>query len=190
MSEATEVPMICYDCGGTLTDDDAIWSWSPSFASHINYSQCIASLNERITAATQRVESAEAENERLRKAWQSADTTAQALSMNAGYIDVDGLRVGVHMVRSWLERMKVIDTENDLLQAERDALRKDAARLCGALAGSWLYGDWKAETLNEREQEAVMRRLGWWPITEADLIAKRDAAMAVQHTTTSTETTT
>ena len=46
-----------------------------------------------------------AENERLRKAWQNADTTAAALSMNAGYIDVDGLRVGPHMVRSWLSQL-------------------------------------------------------------------------------------
>ena len=62
--------------------------------------------------------------------------------------------------------------------AERDALRKDVAMLCGELAGSWLYGDWKADTLSEREQEAVMRRLGWWPITEAELIDKRDRSAA------------
>ena len=84
----------------------------------------IIELQEALTIATQRAEAAEAENERLRKAWQSADTTAQALSMNAGYIDVDGLRVGVHMVRSWLERMRVFEEENETLRAERDALRK------------------------------------------------------------------
>lgn len=60
MSEATEVPMMCVDCGGTLTDDDAIWSSSPSSFSHINYSQCFSSLNERLTAATERAEAAEA----------------------------------------------------------------------------------------------------------------------------------
>ena len=78
MSEATEVPMVCVDCGGTLTAADAIWSWSPSFFSHINYSQCFSSLNERLTLATQRAEAAEAECEALRtvyetaKAWRSA----------------------------------------------------------------------------------------------------------------------
>ena len=56
MSEATEVPMVCEDCGGTLTDDDAIWSPGIGVLTHINYSQCISSLNERLAAATQRAE--------------------------------------------------------------------------------------------------------------------------------------
>lgn len=62
MSEATEVPMpmVCVDSGGTLTDDDAIWSPGIGVFWHINYSQCITSLNERLTAATQRAEAAEA----------------------------------------------------------------------------------------------------------------------------------
>ncbi len=79
--------------------------------------------------ACEKIEKLEAERDALRKVWQSADTTAQALSMNAGYIDVDGLRVGVHMVRSWLERMRVFEEENETLRAEHDALRKDAERL-------------------------------------------------------------
>jgi len=69
---------------------------------------------------------ARAERDATKKAWQNADTTAQALSINAGYIDVDGLRVGEHTVRSWLERMRVFEEENDTLrtdiQAYRDAL--------------------------------------------------------------------
>jgi hypothetical protein len=73
------------------------------------------------------------------------------------------------------KRADMTEAEADTLKKQRDEAKRDAERLCGALAGSWLYGDWKAETLNEREQEAVMRRLGWWPITEADLIARRDA---------------
>ena len=68
MSEATEVPMVCVDCGGTMTDDDAIWSPGIGVLTHINYSQCIASLNERLTAATQRADAAEAERDALRKA--------------------------------------------------------------------------------------------------------------------------
>lgn len=67
MSEAIKVPMVCVDCGGTMTDDDAIWSPGIGVLTHINYSQCIASLNERLTAATKRAEAAEAECEALRK---------------------------------------------------------------------------------------------------------------------------
>ena len=69
MSEATKVPMICDGCGGTLADDDAIWSSSLGIFSHINFSQCISSLGERLALATKRAEAAEAEAERdaLRK---------------------------------------------------------------------------------------------------------------------------
>ena len=70
MSEATEVPMVCVDCGGSMTDDEMI-----SIASrngiveyeHMNFSQCIASLGGRITLATKRAEAAEAERDALRK---------------------------------------------------------------------------------------------------------------------------
>ena len=68
MSEAIKVPMVCVDCGGTMTDDDAIWSPGIGVLTHINYSQCIASLNERLTAATHRADAAEAERDALRKA--------------------------------------------------------------------------------------------------------------------------
>jgi hypothetical protein len=69
------------------------------------------------------------------------------------------------------------------LAAEREC-RKDAVRhaaLCRALAGSWFYGNWMAETYNERMQEQMMRELGWWPITEDELVARGaaiDAAMS------------
>ena len=55
-----------------------------------------------------------------------------------------------------------------LTDAEREA---EVYRLCRALAGSWLYGGWKAETVSERDQEAAMRALGWWPITEECLVS-------------------
>lgn len=66
MSDPTKVPMICEDCGGTLTDDDAIWSSRPGIFSHINFSQCISSLGERLTLATKRAEAAEAQRDALR----------------------------------------------------------------------------------------------------------------------------
>lgn len=35
--------------------------------------------------------------------------------------------------------------------------------LAEKLSQSWFYGEWKAETANEREMEVIMRRLGYWP---------------------------
>jgi hypothetical protein len=70
MSEATEEPMVCVDCGGTMTDEDA-FSLSLGEESvvywHMERSGCIASLGERLTAATKRAEAAEAERDALRK---------------------------------------------------------------------------------------------------------------------------
>lgn len=34
------------------------------------------------------------------------------------------------------------------------------------------YGDWKAETVNERALEMLMNKLGYYPISEEDIIAK------------------
>lgn len=38
------------------------------------------------------------------------------------------------------------------------------------LASAWYYGNWKAETNNEREMQQLMEQAGWWPITEDRLI--------------------
>ena len=68
MSEETEVPIVCDDCGGNLTNaggtiDDlfsmALGEDRPHYW-HMEQSGCIASLNERLTAATKRAEAAEA----------------------------------------------------------------------------------------------------------------------------------
>lgn len=48
-------------------------------------------------------------------------------------------------------------------------------KLCHALAGAWLYGKWKVETPGEQEQQEAMEALGWWPITEDELVARRNA---------------
>jgi hypothetical protein len=44
------------------------------------------------------------------------------------------------------------------------------------LASAWLYGDWKAETHTERQMQAVMEEAGWWPITEAELLAASEVS--------------
>ena len=75
MSEETEVPIVCDDCGGNLTNAggtiDDLFSMGlgedrPHYW-HMEQSGCIASLNERLTAATKRAEAAEAERDAVRK---------------------------------------------------------------------------------------------------------------------------
>jgi hypothetical protein len=57
--------------------------------------------------------------------------------------------------------------------ADAQTRQDDLDLLCGMLASTWHYGHWKAETINERDMQALLERLGWWPVTEATLIAKR-----------------
>jgi hypothetical protein len=89
MSEASEEPMVCVDCGGTMTDEDAfsmsLGEYSPVYW-HEEHSGCLASLGERLTAATKRAE-------------------------------------------AWEKRARKLLRNRKVLRAERDALRKDAARL-------------------------------------------------------------
>lgn len=42
---------------------------------------------------------------------------------------------------------------------------KQLRKLAALLQSAWFYGDWKAETLNEHEMEAIMREQGLWPVT-------------------------
>lgn len=51
--------------------------------------------------------------------------------------------------------------ELDKIAHELKQLRKLAALLQSA----WCYGEWKAETVNEREMEEIMREQGLWPVT-------------------------
>lgn len=44
-------------------------------------------------------------------------------------------------------------------------------RLAQLLASAWHYGSWKAETINEREMQSLMERLGFWPYSYRDLSA-------------------
>jgi len=54
--------------------------------------------------------------------------------------------------------------------------RDDAEAMCRLLASIWFYGNWRWETPNERDLQAILERRGWWPITEDALIAKARAA--------------
>jgi hypothetical protein len=48
----------------------------------------------------------------------------------------------------------------------------DCRKLMLIQAAAWFYGNWKAETVNEREMQALMERNGFWPIKdEAALLA-------------------
>ena len=43
-------------------------------------------------------------------------------------------------------------------------------RILWSLASAWYYGGWEAETPNEAQMEQRMTRLGFWPITETQLL--------------------
>ena len=73
------------------------------------------------------------------------------------------------------------EAQIDALTEQVEALRADAGCLHICLAASWFYGDWKAETANEREMEKLLTKAGWWPISsETELIAAITAARAAQ----------
>jgi hypothetical protein len=55
---------------------------------------------------------------------------------------------------------------------QRDAL----AEIYPLLASAWFYGEWIAETYNEREIQKIMERQGWWPFeSESDLMTALSA---------------
>jgi hypothetical protein len=55
-------------------------------------------------------------------------------------------------------------------EAENARLQTIAHRL----AQCWMYGGWKADTKNERDIEAAMRAIGWWPIPGETLIEREN----------------
>lgn len=131
MSEATEVPMpmVCVDCGGSLTDDDAIWSPGIGVLTHINYSQCITSLNERLTAATQRAEAAEAER---KEALTSLDKSRAF--KNGLLVERNALRDendGMHMTNLRIVReLAEARAEREALLVVNGDLARDNEKLC------------------------------------------------------------
>jgi hypothetical protein len=42
---------------------------------------------------------------------------------------------------------------------------KQLRKLAALLQSAWYNGNWKAETLNEHEMEAIMKEQGLWPVT-------------------------
>ena len=42
---------------------------------------------------------------------------------------------------------------------------KQLRKLAALLQSAWHYGEFKAETVNEREMETIMREQGYWPVT-------------------------
>lgn len=41
---------------------------------------------------------------------------------------------------------------------------KQLRKLAALLQSVWYYGEWKAETVNEREMEKIMGERGYWPV--------------------------
>ena len=128
MSEATEVPMVCEDCGGTLTDDDAIWSPGIGVLTHINYSQCISSLNERLTAATERAEAAEARRDVWEKRARKVVQERRALR-----VERDALRQDAALLSEFVSSDEIAMTYQTMGQY-RAALLKFHTAALSALA--------------------------------------------------------
>ena len=42
---------------------------------------------------------------------------------------------------------------------------KQLRKLAALLQSAWYHGEWKAETVNEREMEKIMGERGYWPVT-------------------------
>jgi hypothetical protein len=81
--------------------------------------------------------------------------------------------------RTIYEHIQVMETHARQLERElaevtkqRDAL----AEIYPLLASAWFYGEWIAETYNEREIQKIMERQGWWPFeSESDLMTALSA---------------
>ncbi len=74
---------------------------------------------------------------------------------------------------------------SDLIKPDKDSITQfepfyqvsqkkyeDMMRLVEILSSAWWFGDWVAETANEREQERIMNDLGLWPTTEDEIVAR------------------
>ena len=73
------------------------------------------------------------------------------------------------------------DLEKEISQllgklAEVAKQRDELAEIYPLLASAWFYGEWVAETYNEREIQKIMERQGWWPFeSESDLMTALSA---------------
>ena len=171
MSEETEVPIVCDDCGGNLTNaggtiDDlfsmALGEDRPHYW-HMEQSGCIASLNERLTAATQRAEAAEAMRD-----------------------DIIAICRGTQLDDAAIHSMRGYVTEKLRIEAECEALRKDAERL-DAIESGEVHIECMGMTLrhmNVYSKHGKCVTSGLFG-TQLSLTLRQaiDAAMAVQPTT-------
>jgi hypothetical protein len=71
-----------------------------------------------------------------------------------------------------IEEAQKLERELAEVTKQRDAL----AEIYPLLASAWFYGEWIAETYNEREIQKIMERQGWWPFEyESDLMTALSA---------------
>jgi len=75
-----------------------------------------------------------------------------------------------HMIERWKELFP--DAPVPTVHAVPCAAVQDERAICEILASIWFYGQWVAETANEREIEARMRRVGLWPTTEQEIVER------------------
>lgn len=119
--------------------------------------------------------------------WSLADDGTE-VSREVTYGDLRALVAEVERLRAEMtvmadttaQQVRALEQERHDLTAEVERLRADNARLTkcaiivNRLAQAWHYGDWKAETHNERRMEELMREFGAWPYRGAT--ERHDAA--------------
>ena len=89
---------------------------------------------------------------------------------------------GLNEARAALEAALSAKQGEQALQDVSDpapSVNAQLLELYSLLASAWFYGNWKAETKNERDMQAVMEREGYWPTTEEEILA-RAAIAAVE----------
>jgi hypothetical protein len=69
---------------------------------------------------------------------------------------------------------KLAETLDEIEQVTKQ--RDSLAEIYPLLASAWFYGEWIAETYNEREIQKIMERQGWWPFeSESNLMTALSA---------------
>lgn len=185
MSEETEVPIVCDDCGGNLTNAGgtigdlfsmALGEDRPHYW-HMEQSGCIASLNERLTAATERAEAAEAMRDDIIAICRGTQMDDAAIHSMRTYVEGKlELEKLAHGRGEELGRCLIALSK---AEAERDALRKDAALLDALQAEHERFDPVAALVVKVKHD----RNGSDWANVMGDIRAALTAALAVQPTT-------
>jgi len=72
----------------------------------------------------------------------------------------------------WPEVAAWVITNPREQRAELEADNAKLKQMYELLASAWFYGNWKAETHNERLMQKLMEDAGYWPTSEDEIVAR------------------